>query len=852
MLRVALRGLRAHGRRLVLTTVVVVMGVGFVAGGQVMTDTVRTSFEQVFTDVYAGTDVVVRSSDVATTGFREQRAPVGDDVLTVVRTVPGVRAASSMVQRPVKLLDAAGDPLCNTSGGAPIIGLNWVDDDVLNRWRITEGRAPAADDELVMDPKLAADQGFAIGDEIVVPLASGTGRFVLVGIASFSTTGNLSGASALLFTTPVAQRELVAPDAGDWIAVSGEPGTTQEQLRTAIRAAVPADQQLQVLTGAAFSDEARSAFEQFFDFFNRILTIFGIVALFVATFVIYNTFSLLVAQRARELALLRAVGASRAQVVASMVLEAVVVGVVAALLGIATGIALGWGVTALLANVGFVPPDVPLVVQVGAFVPALLMGIGVTVVGALFPAWRGASIPPVAAMRDVAHDTVRASRTRTAIGALIGVGGAALLTWGLIGDVDDRLTTVGIAMGLLFLGVGVLAPVFVAPLTRVLAAPLARWRGITGALARANASRNPRRSAATVSAVMIGVALVSFIAVIGESLRAARTEVIDQTVRADYVVDARCAGLSGVSPELAEGLAEVDGVTRALGFRVGLARVDTRNRVVIGTDVTGLTDVLTLDVVAGDLANLDAGQVAVPVRLLEEQGLGVGSEVVVDFVGAETRTMEVGAVVDSEFFRGAGILIDRSLFAEVFPETQQTDVQVYVALDESADRVTTTAAIEEVVDEFPPAALQDLTAFTEAQTAPTDRVVFFIWALLLLAVAISVIGVLNTLLLSVYERTRELGLLRAAGMSRRQVRASVRWEAVVITLIGTVLGLSIGLFFGWALVRAGAEDGFSTFAVPWLQVVIILGAAWLSGLLASLLPARRAARLDVLAAIATE
>ena len=247
---------------------------------------------------------------------------------------------------------------------------------------------------------------------------------------------------------------------------------------------------------------------------------------------------------------------------------------------------------------------------------------------------------------------------------------------------------------------------------------------------------------------------------------------------------------------------------------------------------------------------LAGGAVSVPKELAADQGLQVGTPVVVDFVGVGPRDTTVGAVVDSAFFRGNGILIDQTQFDEVFPATQQTDLQVYVRLADDADRAGAATAIDEVVDRFPPASLQDLAAFTEAQTAPIDRVVFFIWALLLLAVVISIIGVLNTLLLSVYERTRELGLLRAAGMSRRQVRASIRWETVVITLIGTVVGITIGLSFGWTLVRAGADEGFSAFGVPWLQVAIILGVAWVAGLLASLWPARRAARLDVLAAIA--
>ena len=850
MLKVALRGLRAHARRLVLTTVVVLMGVAFVAGGQVITDTVRTSFDEAFTDAYAGTDAVIRSADVAANAFQQQRAPVGDDLLATVRAVPGVRAAMPVVQRPIKVVDPTGEVACFTSVGAPIIGLNWVDDPTLSRWRIVEGRAPSGPDELVMDPKLAADKGFGVGDQVTVPLASGTQVFELVGIASFATTGNFSGASGVLFDTPTAQTELVAPASSDWIAVAAEPGVDQETLRAQLRAAVPADAELQVLTGEAFSDEARSAFEQFFDLINRVLTIFGIVALFVATFVIYNTFSLLITQRARELALLRAVGASRRQVVGSMVIEAFVVGLVAALAGILAGIALGWGVTTLLGNIGFVRPETPLQIRLPAFAPALIVGIGVTLVAALFPAWRGSRIAPVAAMRDVAHDAVRAGRIRTAIGTAVAALGIGLLVWGLAGDLDDPLTIVGIGMGLTFVGVAVLAPVFVGPLTNVLAAPIGRWRGVAGRLARTNAARNPRRSAATVSAVMIGVALVSFIAVIGESLRVSRTAVIDQTVRADYVIDARCAGLSGVSPELAGEVGALDDVRTALGFRIGLGRLDARNQVIIGTDPVALPDVLALDVVDGDLASLQDGAVAVPKELAADQGLQVGTPVVVDFVGVGPRDTTVGAVVDSAFFRGNGILIDQTQFDEVFPATQQTDLQVYVRLADDADRAGAATAIDEVVDRFPPASLQDLAAFTEAQTAPIDRVVFFIWALLLLAVVISIIGVLNTLLLSVYERTRELGLLRAAGMSRRQVRASIRWETVVITLIGTVVGITIGLSFGWTLVRAGADEGFSAFGVPWLQVAIILGVAWVAGLLASLWPARRAARLDVLAAIA--
>jgi putative ABC transport system permease protein len=508
----------------------------------------------------------------------------------------------------------------------------------------------------------------------------------------------------------------------------------------------------------------------------------------------------------------------------------------------------------LLAGAGFVPPDAALVVRAAGFVGPFLMGLVVTVTAAIFPAWRASTIPPVAAMRAAAIEPRHPSRIRVLVGAVIGALGAIAMSIGLFADIDDPLPVVGISMGLVFVGIAVLAPAFAGPVSRLLGRPLARLRPVTGVLARENAARNPRRTAATASAVMVGVTLVSFIAILGESLRVSTTETIDDAVTGDFIIDSRCSGqLVGLDPDLAPTVAAIPGVDVATGLSIGAAKLHGSPTLVLGVNPSELQEVLKIDVVDGDLAGLQNGGIAVPADMADTYGWKVGTPLRLSFLETGNVSLEVRALYDNDWLATSrGLMVSKELFNANFPPNQQTDFQVFVKLDKAVAADTVGPQLDETAAQFPPARVEDLTEFKRTQTRVIDQFVFFIWALLLLAVVISVIGILNTLLLSVYERTREIGLLRAGGMTRSQVRSTIRWEAVIITLVGTLAGLSLGLFFAWVIVRALADEGVREYAIPLVQLGVIVGGAWVASLLAAAWPARRAANLDVLAAIAEQ
>lgn len=883
MLKVMVRGLRSRLVRLLLTALVVVMGVAFVSGSQLLTDTVKQGFDRVFSSRYAGTDAVVRSSDSLFTFGGQQRAPIRDDVLATAGQAAGVGKAAGVVQAPVRLLGKDGKGASNPGTLAlQTFGLNWIDDSQLNRWRLSSGRPPQRDGEVVIDEKFAADKGFTLGDRLNIPFAQGTVPFTVVGIAGFQSNPNYSGSTAVLFDTATAQKYLVGERQFNWIALTAKPGVSQSELRAAVQRSVTAAGPLQVLTGAEFTREDQDLYQRALGAFNQFLQIFAYVALFVSIFVIYNTFSVVVAQRARELALLRAMGAGRRQIIGSMTAEAAIVGVLASLFGVGAGIAFGWLILALLGALGLAPIDAALATRPVSFLPAFLAGVVVTIAAALLPAWRASRIPPVAALRDHVAEPAGYTYARVAIGAFMVVSGTASMLFGLAERSANSVAFVGIGMAVVFLGTAVVGPILVRPASAVLGSFPVRWKGITGLLARENARRNPKRTSATTTAVMIAVALVAMISVFGESLRAATAEAVDLSVVGDLVVNASTVGLAGVSPEVTRQLNEQPEVQAAASLRVGVALADGRPSLFFGVDPARLQQVVKFDVASGSLDDLGTDGIAVAQKIADDNRLAVGSPVLVHFLTPAAqiaaasatpttagtgggslvtpapepigdRVLKVRAIFDSELLRGsAGYLVSQQVFEQGFPAVQNTDLQVYVKLAPGVSTAVARERLEPVVARFPPAELQDLTEFKRAQSAPIDRVVTFIWALLLMAVLISAIGILNTLLLSVYERIRELGLLRAAGMSREQVRTMVRWEAVIISIMGTLAGLVIGVLFAWALVRALAEEGLRTFAIPTVQLVVVVVLAGMIGVVAAIVPARRAANLDVLQAIATE
>ncbi|MCZ7528303.1 MAG: ABC transporter permease [Acidimicrobiia bacterium] len=549
MWKVTLKGLAGHRVRFTLTALAVMLGVAFMAGTLVLTDTVGKAFDDLFADVNEGVDVAVRAESPFDDDFGMAIRPrIPADLLDDILAVEGVATAEGFVQGFAQLVDKEGDVVGQPGQGPPTLGFSWPETAELNPLSIAEGRPPEGPADVVIDKKSADDGEFAIGDEIDVVLSSGTRTFTVVGIARFGEVDSPAGATIAVFETATAQEVLDAVGQYDEIDAVAEEGVSQEELAGRVREALAGQESIEVLTGAELTEETQDEIRQQLSFFNNFLLTFAIVALFVGSFIIYNTFSIVVAQRAREMALLRAVGASRAQVLVSVVGEAVVVGLLASIVGMGAGIGLAIGLEALLAGFGIdVPSGAPVVTR-GTITAAVVTGVLVTVVAAVVPARKASRVPPVAALRDVAIDTSSGSLLRVILGSLVLLAGVASLFYGLFGEPDNALLVVGGGAGVVFLGMAVLGPVFARPLSRLLGAPLPRLRGITGALARNNAMRNPKRTSATASALMIGVGLVGFITVFAASAKASIGKVIDDAFLADYVVDSGTFGFGGLSP----------------------------------------------------------------------------------------------------------------------------------------------------------------------------------------------------------------------------------------------------------------------------------------------------------------
>lgn len=847
MLKATLRSIAGHRARLAMTGLAVVLGVALMSGTLVLTDTVGRTFDQLFANAYAGTDAVVRSTDVVESQFGpEQRAPVAASVLEVVNGTPGVAIAEPSVTGFAQLVAPNGEAVGNPQGGAPSFGFNWSQFEQLNPFRLVEGVAPSTANDVVIDKGSATDANIAVGDTVTVLTANAPRQFTVSGIAAFGEIDSPAGATVSMFTLPVTQELFGTPDTYSEIAVVATDGTSQQQLVDNLDAVLPAG--AEALTGADRTAEDQSAIAEALGFFNTFLLAFAVVALVVGAFIIYNTFSIVLAQRTRELALLRAIGASRRQVLTSVLSEAVIVGVLASLVGMVLGIATSIGLRSLLGATGFDIPSTSIVVSSTTVAIAVGTGTAITLVAAVFPALRAARIPPIAALRDVAVESSRTPVLRIVVGIIVLGAGVANIANGLSRGGDNALAAVAVGALLVFLGVAVLGPAFARPVSRAISWPLPRLFGVTGTLARENASRNPRRTATTAAALMIGVALVGFIAIFASSATASINKIIDESFTGDLIIDSGQFFVGGVSPDLAAEVAEVPGVAASTGVRFADASIDGSASTVFAVDTAVLADITDPKVVDGRVSNLAVDEMAVAAEVASTSNISVGDTVTARFATGE-RTLTVVGTYDNRALLGDR-LVDLTTIEQ--GTTDPLDLQIWVKVDPDADVATVQQQLIDVAAPWPTAEVQDLTEFKDAQVAQFNQLLTLVYALLGLAVIIALVGIANTLALSVFERTRELGLMRAVGMSRSQLRSVVRWESVIIAVFGTLLGLIIGIGFGWAMVQALSSQGLGVLRIPVGTLVGAVVVAALAGVVAALLPARRAARLDVLAAVSSE
>jgi putative ABC transport system permease protein len=848
VLKVALRGLLAHKWRLLTTFAAVALGVAFIGGVLVLTDTMNRSFDDLFADVYRDTDAVVRSDETIGADFGDMRAQVDARLLDAVAAADGVAAVDGTIEGYARVIDRDGEPVGDPSMGPPTFGGNWTEVDELNPFDLTDGRGPRSAGEIVIDLGTARDTGFGVGDRVQVQTQSTADEFEVVGVVRFGTAENPGGATYVMWTPEEAQRLVGQEDRYTAIAAVAEDGVSQEEVAASIAEALDdaGAENIEVLTGAEITEATQSDIKQSLSFITIFLLVFAVIAVFVGSFVIYNSFSIIVAQRTREMALLRAIGARRRQVRRSVVVEAIVIGLVGSVVGFLVGL----GLASVLGDVAELPPG-SLAVLPASVTIAIVTGLLVTVFSALLPAWRASRVPPLAAMREVSVDTTGRSRVRFVLGLVVLALGVVATVSGALGE---QIEIVGLGAFLVFAAMLLLSPGLARPVSRLLGAPLARLRGVSGALARQNAGRNPKRTSSTAQALMIGVGLVSFILVINSSLRASIDETLEESFTGDFVVDSGTFGMIGLPAELADQIGELPEVATVAPVRWSPAFVDGDDTGVAGATAEAF-ELLDLQILEGDAA-LGPGEVVVNRGTAEDKGLSLGDPIEVSFLDDQRpegqRTAQVSGIYDDTSAAGGigNVVLNLDDWNRAL--ANPTDGQVFVQLAEGVTVAEAEPAIEEVVEPFATAEVQSVEEYKDMIGGQLDTLLASVLALLALAVLIASLGIANTIALSVIERTRELGLLRAVGMRRRQVRAAIRWESVIISLFGTALGLAFGLVGGWGVVRALQGEGVSVFAVPFVWLVGLAVLAGAIGLGAALIPAWRASRMDVLRAIATE
>ncbi len=862
MLLASLKSLLGRKVRLVMSTFAIVLGVAFVVGSLVFSDTLDRSFTALF-DATVG-DVVVRPAGGGATEGVPGTVTVPAGVVDELAALPGAaRADGNVAAIGVYVVGADGKVVGGV--GPPALGESFSDAPAaggLEGLSIVEGRAPAAEGEVVLDSRTAEQAGYAVGDTVPLLTATATPRLEaeLVGLSGFPGGGSLNGATLASFATPVAQDLfLQGEDAFSDVWVTAADGTSQEELAAQASEVLPDD--VEAVTGEQAADEAASGLLEAVSFLTTFLLIFAGIALVVGAFLIVNTFSILVAQRSRELALLRALGASQRQVTGSVLLEALLLGLLGSTLGLGLGVLLALGIRAVFSRVGLDLAGQGLVFEPRTVVAAYGVGVVVTLLAALLPALRTARIAPVQAMRDDVALPESSLRARFLGGVALTVVGAGVLAAGLFATVPRAGWWVGAGVLLVLLGVAAASPVLSRPLLLGARAAYARAFGSIGNLAGQNSLRNPRRTTATASALMIGLTLACTMAIIGDSAKASVDRAVEEGFVGDFVVSNVFAG--AFSPSVADEMADVDGVAEVVRQRVVRAEVEgVGTQGVVATDpgslatlevdvVDGATDGAT-DGAAGPASDLARGSVLLEEGFAADEGLAVGGVLVADVPAGERSWRVAGLFAENPIVFFPVLTSVATLDAAGF--TPQDNLVVVDADDrlDAAGRDVVQADLEAVVADQPIVTVKDQAAFAAEQREPVDQFVLLIFALLGLALLIAVLGIVNTLALSVLERTREIGLLRAIGVTRVQLRWMVTLESVVISLLGAVLGVVLGVVFGIALMYALREEGLEVISVPVGQLALFLALSVLVGMLAAVLPARRAARLDVLGAIATE
>ncbi|WP_235900658.1 ABC transporter permease [Lolliginicoccus suaedae] len=834
MRKVSLRNLGAHKLRLFLTVLAVVLGTAFVTGSFVFTDTLKKTFDQIFTGSSQGVDVRVVPENQASLG-------VPLELADQIATLPDVRASVKYAGGQVILIK---DGSAVQTGGAPSEGEPYFPPETAigQPIEMVSGEPPAREGEVIINSSGMERAGLEVGDDVDV-LVPNSGTVTVSVTGTYDLPVDVGGFIGVQF---VEQQALDLFSDGDHVSrldLAAAEGVSQEDLREQVAALVPDG--FDVLSGSEARDSQQNELEQNLSFINYFLLAFGAIALVVGTFIIYNTFAMIVAQRLREMALLRAIGASRKQISRSVIFEALVVGIIGSILGLAAGVGIAYGLRIVLDATGLGLPGGALALEPRTVIVALAVGILVTIVSAYAPARRASRIPPVAAMREETSASSDSTRSRTLIGAVIGVPALALLIWGTEYTGQDGAIRVGIGAGLLIVAVLLATPGLAKPAIGALGV-LSKPFGATGKLARTNAIRNPRRTAATAFALTLGLTLVTVIGVLGNSAKASIDDLIDQGVEADYVLSG--PQMTGVPGVVAPAVERVRGVEKAAALKIAPAFIDGQS--ITGTNLDGgVNGVIEIPMVEGN-SDLEGSSVMVDEATAERFGLAVGDTASIERPARDgTVDAEVIGIFERNNLTASMVLSDEAMNA-LIPAFVQTTVFVMVLAEDGTDAAGLRESIEQAVEPFVVVQVMDREEFKNSQAQQINLILSLLYALLALAVVIAILGIINTLALSVVERRREIGMLRAVGMHRKQVRRTIYIESALIAVFGAVLGVVLGILFGWAFVETLRDEGLRILAVPWGQVVLMLFGSAVVGVLAALWPANRAARTKPLEAIA--
>ena len=841
MFRLSLKMTLARKGRLLLTSLAIILGTSFLAGTSIFSATVNSTFDRLFTDVFRDVDAYVRSTSSVDTGFGEQRAPSPISALETILGVEGVSAAVGDMQSYARVIGKDGKPLGEDQGPPTFGGI--ASSSVAGLWNTESGRLPIGPKEVMLDRTTAEAGKFAIGDTVRVNALSGTREFSLVGIANYGDISSPGGATFALFDQPTASEFLLKPGFVDAFLIQGDGTLSDEALAKAIDAALLPSDKLETLTGAQITEETTSQIKTVLGFFTTFLTAFSFIALGIGCFVIYNVFSITAAQRQRESALLRAIGASRRQVTNSLLVEAVVIGLVGSTLGFIFGIGLSQALSALLNAIGLEIPTTGLTINSSAIFSTVLVGTIITTLSAILPALRSGRVPPLAAIRETALDVVTGLTRRIIIGLVFMILGVVALVASINGA---EVIFLGLGVLAVFAGVLVLGPAISKPVAMLLGKPVAKLRGITGAMSQQNAARNPKRTARTAAPVLIGVALVTSFTALAASIKSEIRESIGSSFRGDFALSVNSRGFGGIPTSVTDQIDQLPEVQTATGVGFIAAKVGDESPFILVFNPKTADGLYNLEMIEGRQSDLGKDEIFIEQDKSIEKNLPVGSSVQVTLIDGRSIQLKVAGTYKNAY---GNYVVSRELFEGI--ATPLFDSFVYISTNTNVSDENARTAISAISADLGVGTLESRTEYIDSQAAQIDQFLALIYGLLFLSVIIAIVGIIITLLLSVFERRHEIGLLRSVGMTRSQVRTMVRWESVITSLFGAVTGVLLGIVTGVVIVVSLNESGISAFTLPITSTIFILIGSFIIGVIAAVFPAWRATRTEIITAIAS-